>query len=101
MPEPITAPMPKAVSEMGPRVFFNLRSGSSASAISLSMDLQHKSWLDDVRTVSVVWLVVVGICAKGACLLTPARNRRIMQGGAGASPAPLTHYRFDVPRAIF
>ena len=45
MPEPITAPMPRAVREMGPRVFFNLRSGSSESEISLSMDLQQKSWL--------------------------------------------------------
>jgi hypothetical protein len=45
MPEPITAPMPRAVRETGPRVFFNRRSGSSESEISLSMDLQQKSWL--------------------------------------------------------
>src|SRR5882724_5973882 len=50
MPEPITAPMPSAVSETGPRVFLSLRSGSSESEISLSMDLQQKSWLSEVRT---------------------------------------------------
>jgi hypothetical protein len=45
IPEPITAPMPRAVSETGPRVLLSLRSGSSQSVISLSMDLQAKSWL--------------------------------------------------------
>ena len=43
IPEPMTAPMPKAVRETGPRVFLSLRSGSSESEISLSMDLQQKS----------------------------------------------------------
>jgi hypothetical protein len=42
MPEPITAPMPSAVSETGPSVFFRLRSGSSDSEISLSIDLVAK-----------------------------------------------------------
>src|SRR5258708_6364414 len=51
MPEPITAPMPRAVSEIGPSVFLSLRSGSSESEISLSMDLQQKSWFSEVRTV--------------------------------------------------
>jgi hypothetical protein len=51
MPEPITAPMPSAVSEIGPSVFFSRRSGSSESEISLSMDLQQKSWFSEVRTV--------------------------------------------------
>ena len=45
MPEPITAPMPSAVSDHGPRVFFNACSGSSESRISLSMDLRASSWL--------------------------------------------------------
>lgn len=44
MPEPITAPIPRAVSETGPSVFFKRRSGASESEISLSMDLQQKSW---------------------------------------------------------
>jgi hypothetical protein len=44
MPEPMTAPMPSAVSDHGPRVFFSRCSGSSESEISLSMDLHAKSW---------------------------------------------------------
>jgi hypothetical protein len=43
MPEPITAPMPSAVSESGPRVLVNRRSASSESEISLSMDFLEKS----------------------------------------------------------
>ena len=45
MPEPMTAPMPRAVSDHGPRVFFSRCSGSCDSEISLSMDLHAKSWL--------------------------------------------------------
>jgi len=45
MPEPMTAPMPRAVSDQGPSVFFSAFSGSSDSRISLSMDLQASSWL--------------------------------------------------------
>jgi hypothetical protein len=45
MPEPITAPMPRAVSDHGPRDFFSAFSGSSDSRMSLSMDLQASSWL--------------------------------------------------------
>ena len=44
MPEPMTAPMPSAVSETGPRVFLSACSGSSESEISLSMDLVRKIW---------------------------------------------------------
>ncbi len=44
MPDPMTAPMPSAVSDHGPRVFFSRCSGSSDSEISLSMDLHEKSW---------------------------------------------------------
>jgi hypothetical protein len=43
MPEPMTAPMPSEVREIGPRVFRSLCSGSSDSAMSLSMDLQEKT----------------------------------------------------------
>jgi hypothetical protein len=43
MPEPITAPMPRAVSDHGPSDFFSACSGSSESRISLSMDLQASS----------------------------------------------------------
>src|SRR5579859_6596377 len=49
IPEPITAPIPSAVSETGPSVFFSRRSGSSESEMRLSMDLQQKSWFSDVR----------------------------------------------------
>src|SRR5437879_2335745 len=51
IPEPITAPMPRAVSETGPSVFFRRRSGCSESDISLSIDLQQKSWFSEVRMV--------------------------------------------------
>jgi len=42
MPEPITMPMPSAVSETGPSVLCSAFSGSSESEISLSMDLVAK-----------------------------------------------------------
>jgi hypothetical protein len=45
IPEPMTAPMPSAVSDQGPRDFFSACSGSSDSLISLSMDLQANSCL--------------------------------------------------------
>jgi len=45
MPEPMTAPMPSAVSDHGPRLFFSECSGSSESLMSLSIDLQASSWL--------------------------------------------------------
>jgi hypothetical protein len=44
MPDPMTAPMPSAVSDHGPSVFLSRCSGSSDSEISLSMDLHAKSW---------------------------------------------------------
>ena len=43
IPEPMTAPMPSAVSETGPSVFLRAFSGHSESLISLSMDLRAKS----------------------------------------------------------
>src|SRR5580692_6342067 len=42
IPEPITAPIPSAVSDTGPSVFFNACSGFSDSQISLSIDLVRK-----------------------------------------------------------
>ena len=45
IPEPITAPMPSAVSDHGPSVFFSARPGSSDSRMSLSIDLRASSWL--------------------------------------------------------
>src|ERR1700723_2628892 len=52
MPEPMMAPMPSAVSDQGPRDLLSLFSGFSDSEISLSMDLQQKSWLSEVRMVA-------------------------------------------------
>jgi hypothetical protein len=49
MPEPITAPIPSAVSETGPSVFFNAFSGNSDSEISLSIDLVAKICLASAR----------------------------------------------------
>jgi len=43
MPEPMTAPMPSAVSDQGPRLFLSECSGSSDSLMSLSIDLQAKN----------------------------------------------------------
>ena len=42
IPDPITAPMPSAVKDTGPSVFFNACSGLSDSEISLSIDLVAK-----------------------------------------------------------
>ena len=42
IPEPMTAPMPRAVMEMGPRDFLRAVSGISDSWMSLSMDLVAK-----------------------------------------------------------
>ena len=44
MPEPMTAPMPRAVRDTGPNVFFRAWSGFSESEISLSMDLRENIW---------------------------------------------------------
>jgi hypothetical protein len=57
MPEPMTAPMPSAVSDQGPSVFFSRCSGSSESEISLSMDLHAKSWFASFRLPGVLqWM---------------------------------------------
>src|SRR5579875_134478 len=48
MPEPMTAPMPSAVRDHGPSVFFRLCSGASESLMSLSMDFRAKTWCDRV-----------------------------------------------------
>src|SRR5271156_3282401 len=42
MPDPMTMPTPRAVSETGPRVFLRACSGRSESEISLSIDLVRK-----------------------------------------------------------
>src|SRR6266436_9782885 len=76
IPDPITAPMPRAVSDTGPSVFFNLRSGSSESEISLSMYLQQKSWLPELSCSPALGAgrLTVGGCANGAYLLGSRRK---------------------------
>src|SRR6266496_59155 len=112
IPEPITAPMPRAVRETGPSVFFSLRSGSSESEISLSIDLQQKSWLSDVRTTGAG---SVGGCDKRSWSpVKPAlRHERSAFSQLGFLLLPRTArqnakcllpslpYRFAWPRASF
>src|ERR1700751_677757 len=43
MPDPMTAPMPSAVSDTGPRDFFSAFSAHSESLMSLSIDVRAKS----------------------------------------------------------
>src|SRR6202044_3090277 len=74
MPDPITAPIPSAVSDQGPKVFCSRCPGVSDSAISLSIDLQQKSWLSEVRTVAAG---SVGDCDK---------SRLSPQSGIGHGP---------------
>jgi hypothetical protein len=45
IPEPIIAPIPRAVSDHGPRDFGRRCPGLSESEISLSIDFLAKSWL--------------------------------------------------------
>ena len=45
IPDPIIAPIPSAIMDHGPRALRSRCSGCSASASSLSMDLQQRSWL--------------------------------------------------------
>src|SRR6266496_743606 len=75
IPDPITAPIPRAVRDTGPRVFLSFLSGSSESEISLSMDLQQSSWLPD-RSAATSFSVVGG-CAKRPCLLGNGKHGRI------------------------
>jgi hypothetical protein len=56
MPEPMTAPMPSEVSESGPSVFLSRVSGFSDSLISLSIDLQQRTWGGRVRLLSAILL---------------------------------------------
>jgi len=58
MPEPMTAPMPSAVSEIGPSVFRSAFSGFSESEISLSIDFVAKICLGSVRPSGRMWVVI-------------------------------------------
>src|SRR5579871_785422 len=76
MPEPIIAPIPSAVNDHGPSVFCRRCPGDSASAISLSMDLQQSSWLSEVRMTSLEGGSVVIGSDKGWSLLDGSTNNR-------------------------
>src|SRR5580658_5555689 len=67
MPDPMTAPMPSAVSDHGPSVFFSACSGSSESLMSLSIDLRASSWLG--RTVLLIRWIAGHLSIAGFCRL--------------------------------
>src|SRR5271166_4213094 len=64
IPEPIMAPMPSAVSDHGPSDLLSRFSGFSDSEINLSIDLQQRSWLSEVRMTSFGGGSVVVGCDK-------------------------------------
>src|SRR4051794_6590171 len=113
MPDPMMAPIPRAVRLHGPRLFFSRCSGSSESEISLSIDLQANSWLPEG-----FGLLSVVACAKSG----PAHVGFVQvfvahwQGGALANTntrrtsqsnrvfqvlLETKRYRLLVPRTIF
>jgi len=69
IPEPMTAPIPSAVSETGPSVFFSAVSGRSLSVMSLSIDF--------VAKICRVWGSRVWVEEGRACSLTNAGARRL------------------------
>src|SRR5208337_2561699 len=79
IPDPMMAPMPSAVSDHGPSVLLSRCSGSSDSEISLSMDLQQKAWLLEVRITATAGSV--DDCDKSRSLLTT-------EVGHGRAPMP-------------
>src|SRR5581483_8820202 len=90
-------PMPRAVSDHGPRVFFRRPPGSSASEISLSMDLQHRSWLPVFLGSEDGLGVVVCSCAKGPFSrknLARAMRTRAPYLAFGLSACQFLHFAF-------
>src|SRR6202795_5272998 len=98
IPEPMMAPMPSAVSDHGPSVLLSRVSGCSESEISLSIDLQQKAWLLEVRTTASAGSVVD--CDKSRSLLTAGvgHGHRYMPGTAHA---PLLAARASPGRVPF
>src|SRR5690349_14005568 len=98
IPDPMMAPIPSAVKDHGPRVLRRRFSGRSDSEISLSIDLQQRSWFDEPPggPASTGGCVVVGGCAKSASLFPGNRS------GHRIYPCPGSKsYRFAWPRASF
>src|SRR5258707_15221257 len=100
MPEPMIAPMPSAVRDQGPRVFCRRCPGASDSEISLSIDLQQKSWLSEVRTVAAGSVDAGSVDDGDKTWLSPQSD-----SGMSARPMPsvrmLRPSRFDWPRTNF
>jgi hypothetical protein len=94
------APIPSAVSDQGPRVFCRRCPGASDSEISLSIDLQQKSWFSDVRTVAAGSVDAGSVDDGDKTWLSPQS-----ESGMSATPMPsvrmLCLYRFDWPRTNF
>ena len=88
MPDPIIAPMPRAVSDHGPSVLRRRCSGCSDSVMSLSMDLQHSNWLP------------VDLAAGAVVDDNGPKSPRMWEAGEDARPTP-DSYRFACPRASF
>src|SRR5215472_8648914 len=115
MPEPMTAPIPSAVRDQGPRVFCRRCPGVSDSAISLSIDLQQRSWFAEVRTTCLDGGSDVVGCDKG--FDSPGTEEFVVSAQQAGSPTPrdfrrvgipmrrptpdAAFYRFAWPRAIF
>ena len=100
------APMPSAVSDHGPSDFRRLCSGCSASAISLSMDLQQRSWLPRASVGWAAWCVVGEgpkgpRCWCGADTLCPSRRLPFLLVRRTQRSAPHRNYLFACPRTIF
>src|SRR6266568_1063995 len=98
MPDPMMAPMPSAVSDHGPSVFCRRWPGDSDSKISLSMDLQQKTCLSEVRITSAgsvddgdkrLWSPEKPSLESFEIeTLAPGRLPASLRDGAGESPAP-------------
>ena len=75
IPEPITAPIPSAVSDQGPSVFFRQCSGNSESLISLSIDLVANSCFRSVSAPLCYAVLYLHIAEspKGTTVISPGR----------------------------
>src|SRR5271165_7174128 len=101
IPDPIIAPMPSAVSDQGPSVFCRRCPGASDSEISLSIDLQQKSWLSLVRTVEALTVAAGSVGDGDKRWLSPPSGSRAWATAHARNSEPDSLYRFDWPRAHF
>ncbi len=107
MPDPMTAPMPSAVSDQGPRVFLSLCAGSCDSLMSLSIDLRASSWLARENLLTVVSdqrSVLLRQDPSGSWAPVCCAKQRSSALSGGCRPLIADNhlsYRFDWPRAIF